>query len=154
MALKEARYVLYIAAARERIFAALTEGAMTRRWAFGRGIESDWSPGAAVAYRMPDGSLEASGRVIECDPPRLVRFSLAARRAGADPAPFVVSYEIEPFGAMCRLVIHEDHDGATASARIAAVERGWPILGSALKTLLETGAVPDIDLAQLAAEDD
>ncbi len=153
MLVGEARYVVYIAAPREAIFAALTDGAMTRRWAFGRSVMSDWSAGAEIRHALPDGTTEARGRILESDPPRLVRFSLVGCRPGADPAPIVVSYDIEPFGGMCRLIITEDHAGG-AMARRGAALRVWPLLGSALKTLLETGAVPEVDLAAFAAEED
>ncbi len=148
----EARYVLYIAAAPERIWTALTDGAMTRLWAFGRVVQSDFAAGSPVRHTLPDGSVEASGSVVEIDPPRLLRASLTPERAGA--VPFVMTYEIAEFGGMCRLAITEQHEGPGAAGRIAAAMRVWPILASALKSLLETGSVPEIDILRLAEDED
>jgi uncharacterized protein YndB with AHSA1/START domain len=148
----EAHYVLFIAASPERIWTALTDGAMTRLWAFGRVVHSDFAAGSPVRHTLPDGTVEASGSVIEIDPPRLLRVSLTAARDGASA--FVTSYEITEFGGMCRLVITEDHQGPGAAARVAAAMRFWPILASALKSLLETGAVPEIDILRLAEDED
>ncbi len=154
MLVGETRYVVYIAATRERIWAALTDGALTRRWAFGRNVQSDWSAGGEIRHVLPDGTVEAKGRIVECDPPRLVRFSLTGSQPAAGQAPFTVGYEIEPFGGMCRLVITEEHRGSATPERIEAARRVWPLLGSALKSLIETGSVPEVDLMAFAAEED
>ena len=148
----EARYVPFIAAPPERIWAALTDGATTRLWSFGRAVRSDFAAVSPVEHALPDGRIEASGRIIEVDPPRLLKVSLTAARAGASP--FVQTYDIGEFGGMSRLVITEDHQGPNAAAHVAPAMRAWPILASALKSLLETGSVPEIDVLRLAEDED
>jgi uncharacterized protein YndB with AHSA1/START domain len=49
-----------------------------------------------------------------------------------------VTFEIEPVGQMVKLtVLHDDFD--PDSTVVEMVREGWPLLLSALKTLLETG---------------
>ncbi|HWJ74556.1 MAG TPA: SRPBCC domain-containing protein [Kaistia sp.] len=145
----EIDYEIYIAAAPERIWAALTDASVSRLWFFGRRIESDWGAGAALCYRMPDGGIEANGRVTEIDAPRLVRYRLSPVREGPDAASSVISFEITECGGMCRLAFSEVHAAPGSGRRMLAARRVWPVILSGLKTLLETGRPAEIDIARL-----
>ena len=68
-------YVTYVAAPPEKVWAALTGADFTRQYFFGRLVESDWRVGSTVCYRMADGTLDVQGKVLECDPPRLLSFT-------------------------------------------------------------------------------
>src|SRR3954468_1341245 len=68
-------YVIYIATAPEKLWTALTNGEFTRRYFFGRSVESSWKVGLPVKYWQPDGTLDVSGRVLVCDPLRFVSFT-------------------------------------------------------------------------------
>ncbi|SHF14518.1 Uncharacterized conserved protein YndB, AHSA1/START domain [Kaistia soli DSM 19436] len=145
----EIDYVIYIAAARERIWAALTDAATTPIWFFGRRIESEWRAGSALCYRMPDGGVEARGQIIEIDPPRLVRYRLSPERAGPAMISSVIAVEIAEFGGMCRLELREEHAAPVPERRIVAARQVWPAVLSSLKTLLETGRPAEIDVVRL-----
>lgn len=144
-------YVIYIAATREAIWSALTDGEQTRAYFFGRTAESDWQAGSAVRYRMPDGSTDVSGRILEIDPPRLVRFTWRVERF-PDLPEAIVSFEIDEAGEACRLAMTEDHPTPVDEALLEGGRRGWPIILSGLKSLLETGRVPEIDMRHLMGE--
>lgn len=146
-------YVIYIAATPEAIWSALTDGNQTRDYFFGRAVESDWRPSAPVRYRMPDGSTDVSGKIVEIDPPRLVRFTWTVERLASAGLPeTIVSFEIEPAGEACRLAMHEEHAGPVPEEYLEGGRRGWPIILSGLKSLLETGRVPEIDMRHLMGE--
>jgi uncharacterized protein YndB with AHSA1/START domain len=149
-------YVTYIAATPERLWAALTQAEFTRQYFFGRAISSDWQAGSEVVYRMPDGVVDVRGRILEIDPPRIVRFTWKVERIEAmrDLPEVVVSYEIEPMGEVCRLTMVEDHPHPVEEKWLEGGRRGWPIILSSLKSLMEIGRVPEIALDHaLQAED-
>ncbi len=62
-------YVTYVAAAPERVWAALTSAEFTTQYFFGRSVEIDPRPGGDFILRMPDGRVDVQGKVVECDPP-------------------------------------------------------------------------------------
>lgn len=156
MVLQPTTYVIYIAAPPERIWAALTLAEFTKQYFFGRRIESDWKPGATVLYRMPNGSIDVSGRILEIDPPRLVRFTwnVESIPEARDLPEAIVSFEIEPLGEVCRLTMTEDHTGPVPEKWLEGGRRGWPIILSSLKSLMEIGRVPEIDMAHAVPSED
>ncbi len=132
-------FEIYIKTTPERLWEALTDPAIRARYNFGSGAYSDWTPGARIELRAEkaDGLL-GEGEVLEVDPPhRLVHtmianFSPEAQAEGTTR----VTYEIEPVGDSCRLVLTHDQmrDGANEQ-----LYGGWPMVLSGLKTWLESG---------------
>jgi uncharacterized protein YndB with AHSA1/START domain len=130
-------YQVSIRTTPERLWQALTDGDLTRRYYFGAAVEGDWRPGGAYRYARPDGGTLIDGEIIETDPPRRLVTTFRPHFAG-DPATVNVSrvaWEIEPAGELCKLtLVHEgirdEGDGFVD---------GWVRIVSALKTLLETG---------------
>ena len=146
-------YVLYIAAPPEAIWAALTQADSTKRYFFGRSVRSSWQPGSEIVYRMPNGDIDVFGRILEIDPPRLVRFTWKVEALKAMDLPeTIVSFEIVPSGEACRLTMQEEHAGPIPEAFLEGGRRGWPIILSGLKSLLETGRVPEIDMRHAMGE--
>lgn len=132
-------YVTYVAAAPERVWQALTSAEFTERYFFGRRAESSWEAGAGWCLRMPDGRVDVAGTVLEADPPR--RLSLSWRvEAMRDVPECIVTYAIEPVGdEMVRLTMEEAHPTPIPAELLEGGRRGWPMILSGLKTLLETG---------------
>lgn len=132
-------YVTYIASTPERIWAALTSGEFTRQYFFGRSVESDWKQGSPWLLRKPDGTADVSGEVRESDPPRKLVVSWRVV-AFPDLPECIVSYELELAGeGVVRLVMTEAHPTPIAAHLLEGGRRGWPMILSGLKTLLETG---------------
>jgi uncharacterized protein YndB with AHSA1/START domain len=132
-------FEIYIHTTPERLWQAITDPAIRARYNFGVGITSDWTPGS----RFQLGSLDASmvlgeGVNIEVDPPRrlvqtmVALWSDAVKREGSTR----VTWEIEPVGDSCRLVVTHDQLGEDASNELYG---GWPMILSGLKTWLEIG---------------
>jgi uncharacterized protein YndB with AHSA1/START domain len=132
-------FEIYIKTTPERLWEAITDSDMRRKYNFGVGVETDWSNGSpyrGVHERAPGPLVE--GENTEVDPPRrLVQsfnalWSDAARAEGTSR----VTWEIEPIGDSCRLLVIHDQmrDGANPE-----IYGGWPMILSGLKTLLETG---------------
>jgi uncharacterized protein YndB with AHSA1/START domain len=143
-------YVIYIATAPEKLWTALTNGEFTRRYFFGRSVESSWKVGLPVKYWQQDGTLDVSGRVLVCDPPRFVSFTwhvewLEEFRKLPET---VVTFRLDPLGEnnVVRLTLEEFHPVAIDPKYLEGGRRGWPIILSGLKSLLETGQpLPECD---------
>ena len=66
-------YVIYIDAAPEKVWSALTGAEFTRQYFGGLAIDVEPREGGAFFLRYPDERAHMSGRVLEWSPPR--RFS-------------------------------------------------------------------------------
>jgi uncharacterized protein YndB with AHSA1/START domain len=103
------------------------------------GIESDWTPGSSFrsTHSQASGPL-VEGENLEVDPPRRLVQSFNALWGEDVKAEGTsrVTWEIEPVGDSCRLVVTHDQLREGANDQLYG---GWPMILSGLKTLLETG---------------
>jgi uncharacterized protein YndB with AHSA1/START domain len=134
-------FEIYIRTTPERLWEAITDPDLRTRFHFGNRIESEWTVGSRFALTNPGApSALGEGVNVEVDPPRrLVQtmvslWSDAAREEGSTR----ITWEIEPVGDSCRLLVTHDElrDGACPE-----IYGGWPMILSGLKTWLETGTV-------------
>lgn len=133
-------YVTYIATTPERLWTALTRGEFTKKYWYGRRIESDWTVGSPVRFFDGDSDvLTDSGEVLESDPPRRlvytfrVEFDAEARKQGYSR----VSFSLEPHEGMVKLtLVHDELPGEQAAKDF---REGWAPILSSLKTMLESG---------------
>ena len=135
-------YVTYIMTTPEKLWQALTDGAFTQRYWFGRRIESDWKVGARVTL-WHEGKVSDSGEVLECDPPRRLSYSFHVEfveELRAEP-PSRVTFEIEKLGAQVKLTLTHDQF-EPGSKTLAGISTGWQVILSSLKSQLETGEAP------------
>ena len=132
-------FEIYIKTTPERLWEAITNSEMRRKYNFGVGVTSDWTPGSryeAVHPLAPAALWE--GENLEVDPPRRLVQSFRAlwsedvKREGTSR----VTWEIEPVGDSCRLTVTHDQLREGANRELYG---GWPMILSGLKTLLETG---------------
>jgi DNA-binding transcriptional ArsR family regulator len=130
-------FEIYIKTTPERLWQAITDSGMRRKYSFGAVITSTWTPGSRY-QAMGGGHLIAEGENLEVDPPRCLVQSFRAlwdddvKREGTSR----VTWEIEPVGDSCRLLVTHDQLHENANAQLYG---GWPMVLSGLKTLLETG---------------
>jgi uncharacterized protein YndB with AHSA1/START domain len=130
-------FEIYIKTTPERLWQAITDTDMRRKYTFGAIITSDWTPGSRY-QGTGNGKPIAEGENLEVDPPRRLVQSFRAvwdddvRSEGTSR----VTWEIEPIGDSCRLVVIHDQLREDANTQLYG---GWPMVLSGLKTLLETG---------------
>ena len=134
-------YVQYIKTTAEKAWRALTDPEFTQQYFFGRTIESDWKVGSPVRYWKPDGELDVSGEILECDPPRFLSFTWMVEwvEEFRQLPPCRVSFLIEPIGEVVRLTLTEIHDAPIDPKYLEGGRNGWPMIMCGLKSLLETG---------------
>ncbi len=136
-------FEIYIKTTPERLWQALTDPEMRRKYTFGVAVYSDWKPGSPYEGRTTDMTISPNvtileGENLEVDPPRRLVQSFRAlwsddvKREGTSR----VTWEIEPIGDSCRLTVVHDELREGANPELYG---GWPMVLSGLKTLLETG---------------
>jgi uncharacterized protein YndB with AHSA1/START domain len=133
-------YVVYIATTPEKVWQALTEGAVTRQY-WGYENVSDWKTGSRWEHRDGDGAgkILLAGQVLEVNPPRRLVITWAAPEDAANPAKQArVTFEIERVEKMVRLTVTHDELEEGSEMHRGIVE-GWPRVLSSLKSFLETG---------------
>jgi len=134
-------YVTYIATTPEKLWTALTNGEITPRYFFGRRIELEQKSGGLFRFWQEDGTLDVEGRVVECDAPRklAVTWRVMWMEEYKNLPECLVAYEMDSLGPVVRLMMTESHRWAIGEKLLEGGRRGWPVILSGLKTLLETG---------------
>ncbi|TVR96309.1 MAG: ArsR family transcriptional regulator [Trueperaceae bacterium] len=136
-------FEIYIKTTPERIWHAITDPELRRRFSFGVGVESEWTVGSSYAAAtgpetVSPGMPIAEGENLEVDPPHRLVQSFRALWGDDVVAEGTsrVTWEIERVADSCRLTVTHDQlrDGANGQ-----LYGGWPMILSGLKTLLETG---------------
>ena len=132
-------FEIYIKTTPERLWQAITDPEMRRKYTFGAEVTSDWTAGSRY-QAFGRGAAIFEGENLEVDPPRRLVQSFQAlwgedvKSEGTSR----VTWEIEPVGDSCRLTITHDQLREDANNQLYG---GWPMILSGLKTLLETGDV-------------
>jgi DNA-binding transcriptional ArsR family regulator len=136
-------FEIYIKTTPERLWQAITDPEMRRKYSFGVAVESDWRKGSTYRAIAGDttvgpGTPISEGENLEVDPPRRLVQSFRAlwsddvKRAGTSR----VTWEIEQIRDSCCLTVTHDELPEGANPELYG---GWPMILSGLKTLLETG---------------
>lgn len=134
-------FEIYINTTPEKLWQALTDGAMTEKYYYGTRVESDWKNGSIYRYLGSDGTSLVDGQVVESE--RLKRL-VTTFNPHWDPqsegqiTESRVTFEIEKLGDACKLTLV--HEGLGVGEPLTdGIFRGWSEILSGLKTLLETG---------------
>jgi uncharacterized protein YndB with AHSA1/START domain/DNA-binding transcriptional ArsR family regulator len=134
-------FEIYIKTTPERLWGAITNPELRRKYSFGVGVESDWSGGSRYVGSAPGNPSPiqiVEGENLEVDPPRRLVQSFNALWSDDVKAEGTsrVTWEIEQVSDSCRLTVIHDQLREGAHGEIYG---GWPQILSGLKTLLETG---------------
>jgi uncharacterized protein YndB with AHSA1/START domain len=132
-------FEIYIKTTPDRLWEAITDPEQRRRYNFGVGVESDWTPGSPYVAGHPAAAAPIfDGENLEVEAPRRLVQSFNARWGEDVEAEGAsrVTWEIEPVGDSCRLTVVHDQLREGANDQLYG---GWPMILSGLKTWLETG---------------
>jgi uncharacterized protein YndB with AHSA1/START domain len=132
-------FEIYIKTTPEHLWEAIVDPESRRKYSFGIGVESDWTPGSSYeGVTAAKSTPIVTGENLEVEPPRRLVQSFQAlwsdgvKEEGASQ----VTWEIEQVEDSCRLLVTHDHLRDDANSELFG---GWPMVLSGLKTLLETG---------------
>jgi uncharacterized protein YndB with AHSA1/START domain/DNA-binding transcriptional ArsR family regulator len=132
-------FEIYIKTTPERLWLAITDTEMRRKYNFGAVVTSTFKAGSRYEG-VGGGNVIFEGENLEVDPPRRLVQSFHAvwgedvKEEGTSR----VTWEITAVGDSCRLVVTHDQLREGANEQLYG---GWPMVLSGLKTLLETGEV-------------
>ena len=132
-------FEIYIRTTPERLWEAITDREIRSKYQFGMQIRSDWTAGSRFEMGNPNApALLGEGENIEVDPPRRLVQTMVALWGDDVKAEGTsrITWEIEPIGDSCRLLVTHDQMREGANEQIYG---GWPMILSGLKTWLETG---------------
>ena len=138
-------YVTYIRSTPEKVFEAITKPEIARRY-WGHENVSDWKPGSDWEHvrANEERTVNVLGKVVEVTPPTRLVISWTSPAQAADPDSYSrVSFDITEYEGMVRLTVTHD-DLVAGSGMDQGIRRGWPIVLSSLKSLLETGQAIDV----------
>jgi uncharacterized protein YndB with AHSA1/START domain/DNA-binding transcriptional ArsR family regulator len=133
-------YSVFIKAAPDRVWRAITDGDDTARYYYGTRVASEWTVGSPLTYAYPDGSVAADGKILEIDSGRRVVMSFHPRW---DPeidaeGPIRMTWEVEGTddgGSKLTVTSALKPDSKTAEE----FSGGIVYIVSGLKTFVETG---------------
>jgi uncharacterized protein YndB with AHSA1/START domain len=138
-------YVTYIRSTPEKVFEAISQPEVARRW-WGHENISDWKPGSDWQHVRANEqrTVNIVGKVVDVVPPTRLVITWASPSRADDPAAYSrVTFDIAPYDGMVRLTV--SHDELEAGSGMAkGIQQGWPIVLSSLKSLLETGQGIDV----------
>ena len=132
-------FEIYIKTTPERLWEAITDPGLRAKYNFGVGVDSEWTAGSPYQAVHPQAGVAiCEGENLEVDPPsRLVQsFRALWGEDVKSEGTSRVTWEIEPVGDSCRLMVTHDQLREGANDQLYG---GWPMILSGLKTLLETG---------------
>jgi uncharacterized protein YndB with AHSA1/START domain len=132
-------FEIYIRTTPERLWDAITNPQIRSKYNFGAAITSDWTQGSQFEFKhASSGTPLGEGENLEVDPPRRLVQTMTALWSDEvrSEGPSRITWEIEPVGDSCRLVVTHDQLREGANDQLYG---GWPMILSGLKTWLETG---------------
>ncbi|TGL63515.1 SRPBCC family protein [Leptospira sarikeiensis] len=138
-------YVTYIRSTPEKVFEAITNPEITKRY-WGHENISDWKPGSSWEHvrNNEERIVNIVGKVVEVAPPTRLVISWASPSQASDPESYSrVTFNVEEYEDMVRLTVtHDELEAGSGMAK--GIQQGWPIVLSSLKSLLETGQGIDV----------
>ena len=134
-------YVTYIASTPEKVWEALTNTEITRKFWSGNAVTSDWKVGDPVEFHR-DGKLILQGKVLKYEPPRRLSYTFHSMHEplNGTEQPSRVLFELENLKDQVKLTVSHDNfqDGSKV---FGAISNGWPHVLSSLKSYLESNRV-------------
>jgi uncharacterized protein YndB with AHSA1/START domain len=148
-------FVTYILTTPDKLWEALTNSGSTEQSFLGQRMESDWTVGSTWKLLMEDGRIDSQGTVLESDPPRRLCISWRVEwvEEYRNLPESKLTFQIDPLGEVVRLTVSEFHHPSIDEKHIEGGRRGWPVVLSSLKSLLETGRpLPPFKLPEMPTE--
>jgi uncharacterized protein YndB with AHSA1/START domain len=135
-------YVISIRTTAARLWEALLDPEVSRRYWLGMRTDAEWKPGGSWKLVYPDGRVADAGEVTELEPQTLIKIRTRnewppeAKAGGWAHC----TIHLEPQGDAVKLPVSHEHDRPTPEF-LEAASSGWPMILSNLKSLLETGRI-------------
>jgi uncharacterized protein YndB with AHSA1/START domain len=128
-----------IDAAKEEVWAALTDPELISRYMFGTRVSTDWGMGSPITWagEWEGKSYEDKGTVREVRPPQILEYSHFGPLSGMPELPENHTVRIEVMGddGVTRVILTQDNND-TSEARDHS-EKNWQSMLDGLKEVVE-----------------
>ncbi len=126
------------------VWRALTDPDIVEQYFFGTRLESDWKKGGKIYFRgtWEGRSYEDKGRILDIDPPRLLRYSYWSNLSGTEDIPenyTDITYQLVESQGRTTLTVTQD--GAESEESRDHSAKNWKMVFEGMKKIVEaTGA--------------
>ena len=137
-------YAIHIKTTPKKLWSALTDNRLIRKYFFENTIGFKWKVGAGIQFFRPNGDPADYGKITKCQPSKLLAYTFKmpgdkTRRS----KPTEVTFEIFPMlGGVKLLLTHRNltpKDTEKNPLTMRGLNNGWPAILSNMKSVLETG---------------
>jgi len=135
-----AKATITINAPAARVWDALTQPELIKRYLFGTQVTTDWQVGSPIVY---EGTWEGKayrdkGKVLQVEPGKLLVSTFWSSLAGLPDVPEnyqTVRYELSTEGSGTRLTVRQDNNATQEDANHST--QNWNMVLDGIKSLLE-----------------
>jgi uncharacterized protein YndB with AHSA1/START domain len=138
----EAKKTVTINASRARVWDALTQPTMVKRYMHGTNLSTDWKEGSPISWKgeWKGKSYEDKGTVLSVQPQKVLKYTHWSPMGGSEDKPenyHTVTYELGGEGGRTTLTLTQDNNATQDEADKMANDNWGPVLNS-LKETVET----------------
>jgi uncharacterized protein YndB with AHSA1/START domain len=131
---------IVVQAPRQKVWEAVTEPALVKRYFFGTDLVTDWKVGSPLLFRgeWEGKAYEDRGKVLAFDPPRSLSFDYWSSFSGTEDKPElrqIIRYDLEEVGGGVRVTI--DQSNVDTQERADHSAQNWKTVLEGLKSLVE-----------------
>ena len=135
-----AKATITINAPAARVWDALTQPELIKRYLFGTQVTTDWQAGSPIVYEgtWEGKAYQDKGKVLQVEPGKLLVSTFWSSLAGLPDVPEnyqTVRYELSTEGSGTRLTVMQDNNATQEDANHSA--QNWSMVLDGLKKLLE-----------------
>ena len=135
-----AKTTITINAPAARVWDALTQPELIKRYLFGTQVTTDWQVGSPIVYEgiWEGKAYRDKGKVLQVEPGKLLVSTFWSSLAGLPDVPEnyqTVRYELSTEGGGTRLTVMQDNNATQEDANHSA--QNWSMVLDGLKKLLE-----------------
>lgn len=128
-----------IEASPDRVWRALTEPALIKKYMFGSLVETDWKAGSRIVWKgeYEGKPYEDKGEIIEFKPERLLVLTHFSPMSGQEDLPenyHALIYELEQRGDLTHLSLSQDNNASDEEA--ARSKQNWSMMLASLKEVV------------------
>ena len=127
----------------EKVWRALTDPELIKKYMFGSEVTTDWKPGSPITWKgeFEGRAYEDKGEIISFEPARRLEVTHFSPLTGQEDRPenyHRVRYDLEPAGGGTSLRLTQDNSTSAEEAKHSGAN--WQMMLDGLKKVVEQGA--------------
>lgn len=124
-----------------RVWAALTDPDIIRRYFFGTNVETDWQPGNTIIWKgeYEGKQYEDKGQILEVEPEKRMRLTHFSPMTGQPDVPenyHTLEYLLEEQGGRTHVTLTQDNNADEAEVQRST--QNWEMVLNGLKKAVES----------------